>query len=41
MEMRNMCKVLVRKLEGMRPPGRPRCRWEDDIRMEIQWEVVD
>jgi hypothetical protein len=35
---------LVRKLEGKRPLGRPRCRWEDNIRMdlrEIGWEGVD
>jgi hypothetical protein len=31
-------------LEGKRPLGRPRSRWEDNIRMdlrEIVWEVVD
>jgi hypothetical protein len=35
---------LVGKLEGRRPPGRPRRRKEDNIRMdlkEIWWEVVD
>jgi hypothetical protein len=26
-------KVLVGKSEGKRPLGRPRCRWEDGIRM--------
>jgi hypothetical protein len=31
-EMRNAYKILVRKLEGKRPHGRPRCRWEDNIR---------
>jgi hypothetical protein len=30
---------LVGKHEGKRPLGRPRCRWEDDIKMDIQ-EVV-
>ena len=29
-------KVLVGKPEGKRPLGRPRCRWEDNIRMDLQ-----
>jgi hypothetical protein len=32
------------KPERKRPLGRPRCRWEDNIRMdlrEIRWEGVD
>jgi hypothetical protein len=33
-EERKVCKVLVRKPEGKRPLGRPRCRWEDGIRMD-------
>jgi hypothetical protein len=40
----NVYKVLVGKSEGKRPLGRPRRRWEDDMRMElteIGWEVVD
>jgi hypothetical protein len=35
---------LVRKLEGRRPLGRPRHKWEDNIRRdltEIGWEGVD
>jgi hypothetical protein len=28
--------VLVRKTEGKRPLGRPRRRWEDNIRMDLQ-----
>jgi hypothetical protein len=27
---------LVGKLEGKRPLGRSRCRWEDNIKMDIQ-----
>jgi hypothetical protein len=27
---------LVGKSEGMRPLGRPRCRWEDNIKMDLQ-----
>jgi hypothetical protein len=43
-DMRNGCKILVRKPEGKRPLGIPRRRWEDNIRMdvtEIGWEVVE
>jgi hypothetical protein len=29
-------RVLVGKPEGKRPPGRPRCRWEDNIMMDLQ-----
>jgi hypothetical protein len=29
-------RVLVGKPEGMRPLGRPRRRWEDNIRMDLQ-----
>ena len=29
-------RVLVGKPEGKRPLGRPRCRWEDNIKMELQ-----
>ena len=29
-------RVLVGKLEGRRPLGRPRRRWVDNIRMDLQ-----
>ena len=29
-------RVLVRKPEGKRPLGRPKHRWEDDIKMGLQ-----
>jgi hypothetical protein len=29
-------RVLVEKPEGNRPQGRPRRRWEDNIRMDLQ-----
>ena len=29
-------RALVRKPEGKRPLGRPRHRWEDNIRMDLQ-----
>ena len=33
---RGVYRVFVRKLEGRRPLGRPRCRWEDNIKMDLQ-----
>ena len=35
-EGRSAFKILTGKLTGMRPLGRPRCRWEDNIRMELE-----
>ena len=35
-ERRGVYKVLVRKPEGKRPPGRARHRWEDNIKMGLQ-----
>jgi hypothetical protein len=35
-EGRGMYRVLVGKLEGKRPLGRPRFRWEDNIKMDLQ-----
>jgi len=35
-ERRGVYGVLVGKLEGGRPLGRPRPRWEDNIKMELQ-----
>jgi len=29
-------RVLVGKPEGKRPFGRPRCGWEDNIKMDLQ-----
>ena len=31
-----MHRVLVGKPEGKRPLGRPRSRWEDNIKMDLQ-----
>ena len=36
---RGVHRVLVGKPEGQRPLGRPRRRWEDNIKMDLQ-EVV-
>jgi hypothetical protein len=35
-EERSMYSVLVGKPEGKRPLGRPRRRFEDNIRMDLQ-----
>jgi hypothetical protein len=35
-EERDVYRVLVGKPEGKRPLGRPRRRWEDNIRMDLQ-----
>jgi len=33
---RNIHRVLVGKLEGKRPLGRPTRRWKDNIKMDLQ-----
>jgi hypothetical protein len=43
-EKRNAYRMLVGKPEGNKPLGRPRRRWEDNIRMdlrEIGWGGMD
>jgi hypothetical protein len=35
-EERGVHRVLVGKPEGKRLLGRPRCRWEDNIKMDLQ-----
>jgi hypothetical protein len=32
-------RVLMGKREGKRPLGRPKCKWEDNIKMDLQ-EVI-
>jgi hypothetical protein len=34
-EKRNLYRLLVGKPEGKRPLGRPRCRWIDNIKMDL------
>jgi hypothetical protein len=34
-EERNAYRLLVGKPDGKRPLGRPRCRWVDNIRMDL------
>jgi hypothetical protein len=43
-EKRNMYRLLVGKPEGMRPLGRPRRRWMDNIKigvLGVGWSGVD
>jgi len=35
-ERRGVCRILVGKPEVKRPLARPRCRWEDNIKMDLQ-----
>jgi hypothetical protein len=35
-ERRGIYRVVVGKPEGKRPRGRPRHRWEDNIKMDLQ-----
>ena len=35
-EGRGVQRILVRKSEGKRPLGRPRRRWKDNIKMDLQ-----
>jgi len=35
-ERRGIHRVLVGKYEGKRPLGRPRHRWEDNIKMDLK-----
>ena len=35
-DRRGVLRVLVGKPEGRRTRGRPRCRWEDNIKMDLQ-----
>jgi hypothetical protein len=33
--------MLVGELEGRRPYGRPRCRWEDRIKMDLNEKLLE
>jgi hypothetical protein len=37
-EGRDAYRILVGRPEGRRPLGRPRCRWEDNMQMDLQEE---
>jgi hypothetical protein len=34
-ERRSVYRILVGKPEGRRPLGRPRCKWEDNIKFDL------
>jgi len=36
LERRDVYGVLVRKPERRRPLGRPKCKWDDNIKMDLQ-----
>jgi hypothetical protein len=38
---RGVYRVLVARPEGKRPLGRPRCRWEDNIKMDFREIGID
>jgi hypothetical protein len=43
-EKKNPYRILVRKLEGKRPLGKPRHRWVDNIKIdlrEIGWDGMN
>jgi hypothetical protein len=43
-EGRGAYRILVGRSEGTRPLGRPRRRWENNIKMdlqEVEWEGMD
>jgi hypothetical protein len=43
-EMRNAYNIFIGKPEGKRPSGRPKSRWDGNIRMDLRkigWQGVD
>jgi transposase len=40
-EGRGVYRVLVGRSEGKRPLGRHRCRWEDNIKMDLREIGID
>jgi hypothetical protein len=40
-EGRGVYRVFVGRTEGMRPLGRPKCRWEDNIKMDLRETGID
>jgi hypothetical protein len=41
LEWRGVYRVLVGRPEGKRPLGRPRRRWEDNIKMDLKKTGID
>jgi hypothetical protein len=43
-EKRTVCRILARKSAGKRPLGRPRCKCEDNIKIDLRvigWGGMD
>jgi hypothetical protein len=40
-EGRGVYRVLVGRSEGKRPLGRPRCRWEDNVKLDLREIGID
>jgi hypothetical protein len=40
-EGRGVCSVLIGRPERKRPLGRPRHRWDDNIKMDLREIVID
>jgi hypothetical protein len=40
-EGRGVYRVFVGRPEGKRPLGRPRCRWEDNIKLDLREMGID
>jgi hypothetical protein len=40
-EGRGVYRVLVGRPKGKRPPGRPKCRWEDNIKLDLREIGID
>jgi hypothetical protein len=43
-EKRNVCRILVGKVERKRPLGRPKSKWVKNIKMdlrEVGWDGMD
>jgi hypothetical protein len=38
---RGVYRVLIGRPEGKRPLGRPRCRWEDSIKLDLRETGID
>jgi hypothetical protein len=38
---RGACRILVGRPEGKRPLGRPRRRWEDNIKLDLRQIGID
>ena len=38
-ERRGVYRVLVGKPDGNRPVGRPRCGWDENIKMDLKEEI--